>query len=100
MERTKIGKLTLNKETISNLSRVEQNSLKGGTNTFQWTLTLTLSHFDPANCINGLTGSNCSYCVCESGLAGQNSRCVGGGGNGGGGEGSDYYECETSRCVC
>jgi len=59
----KLKKLVLKKETITNLSSFEQNRIKGGTGTIDRYLTGTLSHFDPANCINGLTDSDPSYCI-------------------------------------
>jgi len=71
METKKLKKLVLKKETIVNLSNFEQNGLRGG-DTGDWIcainqyLTYTLSHYDPANCINGYAGTdNNSYCRCD-----------------------------------
>lgn len=63
-------KLVLKKEIIASLTASEQANVKGGTAT-GWDcvnryLTGTLSHFDPANCINGYGNTDDSYCACHS----------------------------------
>ncbi len=72
MKSKKLKKLVLNKETIANLSFSEQSRLKGGSDgavceTINRYLTGTISHYEPADCINGYGGTDLSYCYCTNG---------------------------------
>ena len=66
-------KLVLKKEIITRLTASEQVNIKGGGTTENfWDctnqyFTYMNSHLDPANCIIGYTGSDDSYCDCNSG---------------------------------
>ncbi|MDR1339527.1 MAG: class I lanthipeptide [Prevotellaceae bacterium] len=66
----KIKKLVLRKETITNLSGFEQSRIKGGVDSWDYInqyVTTMMSHYDPANCINGYNASDRSYCYCTNG---------------------------------
>ena len=83
MEPKKIKKLTLNKETIANLTNAEMAHQKGGSWFFGCDTALDAGCLWSMIMMGGCSAATgCPDCY------------------GGDGGGSDYYECENSRCVC